>query len=87
MRSSWTHDPKAPGTGEYLGGPEEDAGALLPLEGTAARVSKIDGFLDVFGGAEVGVVDDALVVMRRVGARLREDFPTSDYLGQRQGLG
>ena len=79
-------DAGAPGAGEHLGGTEEDAGALLPFEGGpggAGFQRRVDGLLHVFGGAEMGVTDHTLMVVRRgQGALvLGEDLAASDHHG------
>ena len=84
-------DAGAPGASEHLGSPEENAGALLPLEGRPGGSGfqrRVDGLLDMLGGAEMSVADDALmVVWRGQGALvLGEDLSAANHHGDRDGI-
>ena len=59
-------DAGAPWSCQHVGSFQENTGAVLPAEGgpTVARLKRrIDGRLNVFGFAKVGMADDPFVVM------------------------
>ena len=84
-------DAGAPRAGEHLCSAQENAGTLLPLQGGPGGTGfegAIDCILDVFGGAEMGVPDDALVVVWRAQGPLvfSEDSLTANHHGDGDGV-